>query len=169
MSGFSSFFGASANPFGDSATGSHIMNPVSEEAEDDASGQFLTTDSVPRSGQNPQPNLGTDGPPPARSAQGQGQGNYPAEYNFSRRTSVSAESLKPNADNNDNWSPPKHEKTPDQLERLKAAIGGNFLFNRLEDEQSGQILGAMVEKPIPAKGIKVGTRVRTRSFLALAR
>lgn len=81
--------------------------------------------------------------------------NYPAQYNFNRRTSVSAESLKPSADTYDNWTPPFHEKTPDQLERLKTAIEGNFLFSHLEDEQSNQILGALVEKPIPAKGIKV--------------
>ena len=81
--------------------------------------------------------------------------NYPAQYNFNRRTSVSAESLKPSADTYDNWTPPFHEKTPEQLERLKKAIEGNFLFSHLEDEQSSQILGALVEKPIPAKGIKV--------------
>jgi len=81
--------------------------------------------------------------------------NYPAQYNFNRRTSVSAESLKPSADTYDNWSPPHHEKTPDQLARLQKAIEGNFLFSHLEDEQSSLILGALVEKPIPAKGIKV--------------
>jgi cAMP-dependent protein kinase regulator len=80
---------------------------------------------------------------------------YPAQYNFSRRTSVSAESLKPVADTYDNWSPPVHAKTPEQLDRLKKAISGNFLFSHLNDEQSAQILGALVEKPIPTKGIKV--------------
>ncbi len=82
--------------------------------------------------------------------------SYPAQYNFNRRTSVSAESLKPSAHTYDNWSPPFHEKTPDQLARLKKAIEGNFLFSHLEDEQSAQILGALVEKPVPAKDIKVG-------------
>lgn len=86
---------------------------------------------------------------------------YPAQYNFNRRTSVSAESLKPSADTYDNWSPPFHEKTPDQLSRLQKAIEGNFLFSHLEEEQSDLILGALVEKPIPAKGIKV------RRFLQL--
>ena len=42
-----------------------------------------------------------------------------------------------------------------QLARLKRAIEGNFLFSHLDDEQSHQILGALVEKPIPAKDIKV--------------
>lgn len=83
---------------------------------------------------------------------------YPAQYNFGRRTSVSAESLKPVADSYDNWTPPYHPKTPEQLERLKKAISGNFLFSHLDEEQSAQILGALVEKPIPAKGIKVITQ-----------
>lgn len=81
--------------------------------------------------------------------------SYPAQYNFGRRTSVSAESLKPVADTYDNWSPPVHPKSPGQLERLKKAISGNFLFSHLDDEQSAQILGALVEKPIPTKDIKV--------------
>jgi len=39
--------------------------------------------------------------------------SYPAQYNFNRRTSVSAESLKPGADSSsDNWTPPFTEKTP---------------------------------------------------------
>lgn len=80
--------------------------------------------------------------------------SYPPQYNFNRRTSVSAESLKPGADSDDNWSPPVSEKSADQMQRLKKAIDGNFLFSHLEDEQSHQILGALVEKPIPAKGIK---------------
>ena len=80
---------------------------------------------------------------------------YPAQYNFGRRTSVSAESLKPVADANDNWTPPSYPKTPEQIERLKKAMEGNFLFSHLDDEQSEQILGALQEKPIPARDIKV--------------
>lgn len=81
---------------------------------------------------------------------------YPAQYNFGRRTSVSAESLKPSADTSDNWTPPFHKKTEDQLMRLKSALKENFLFAHLDDEQYTQVLGALVEKPIPAKDIKVG-------------
>ncbi len=47
-------------------------------------------------------------------------------------------------------------KTKNQLERLQRAIGGSFLFSHLDEEQSAQILGALVEKPIPTKDIKVG-------------
>lgn len=81
--------------------------------------------------------------------------SYPAQYNFARRTSVSAESLKPSADTDDNWSPPNHQKTPEQLERLQNALKDNFLFAHLDEEQYSQVLGALVEKPIPAKDIRV--------------
>jgi len=81
--------------------------------------------------------------------------SYPAQYNFARRTSVSAESLKPSADTDDNWTPPYHQKTQEQLERLMSALSDNFLFAHLDDEQHTQVLGALVEKPIPAKDIRV--------------
>jgi len=96
---------------------------------------------------------GTEGPPSSyKGTSGEG---FPAHYGMGRRTSVSAESLNPTASSNDSWTPPFHPKTPDQVARLKKSISGNFLFSHLDDEQSSQVLGAMVEKPIPAKGIKV--------------
>jgi len=104
---------------------------------------------------------GTDSPhdgPPSASRIPPDPNSYPAQYNFNRRTSVSAESLKPTADANDNWTPPSYPKTTEQLGRLKTAIQGNFLFSHLDDEQSNQILGALQEKPIPAKDIKVITQ-----------
>lgn len=99
------------------------------------------------------PSAGTHLPPTVRPPPH--ADSYPAQYNLNRRTSVSAESLKPSADTYDNWSPPFHEKTTDQLERLQKAIKDNFLFSHLEEDQSAQILGALVEKPVPAKDIKV--------------
>ena len=80
---------------------------------------------------------------------------FPAHYGMGRRTSVSAESLNPTASSNDNWTPPYHQKTEDQLSRLKKSISQNFLFSHLDDEQTAQVLGALQEKPIPAKDIKV--------------
>ncbi|POR34616.1 cAMP-dependent protein kinase regulatory subunit [Tolypocladium paradoxum] len=159
MSGpFTSPFGANANPFGGdrSQAGSNVMHRVVEEDENDIaspdSGTFGGGSGLSFSGTfGGDASAGT--PPTVRSPPN--PDSYPAQYNFARRTSVSAESLKPSADNKDNWSPPFHEKTPDQLERLKRAIQGNFLFSHLDEEQSAQILGALVEKPIPAKGIKV--------------
>ena len=96
-----------------------------------------------------------DGPPSSfkpTSAEG-----FPSNYGMGRRTSVSAESLNPTASTNENWTAPFHQKTSDQLERLRKSISGNFLFAHLDDEQTSQVLGALVEKPIPAKGIKVCT------------
>ncbi len=85
---------------------------------------------------------------------GEGQ-NLPSNYNTNRRTSVSAESLNPASSAAENFTPPFHQKTQDQLSRLKIAVSGNFLFSHLDDDQSSQVLGALHEKPIPTKGIKV--------------
>ncbi|KAH6621888.1 camp-dependent protein kinase A regulatory subunit [Boeremia exigua] len=85
-------------------------------------------------------------------------GNAPSNYNANRRVSVSAESLNPTSADNDNFTPPFHQKTDDQVSRLRSAVSGNFLFSHLDDEQSLQVLGALHEKPIPAKGIKVITQ-----------
>lgn len=156
---FSSPFGDNSNPFGGNRSG-NLMNSVIEENETDPAGNSANDNSaVPNSGSlfsgpfGGSGDASSDSPSSLRSPPG--RDSYPAQYNFARRTSVSAESLKPSADTYDNWSPPVHEKTPEQIERLKHAIEGNFLFNHLEDEQCAQILGALVEKPIPAKGIKV--------------
>ncbi|KAF2762479.1 camp-dependent protein kinase A regulatory subunit [Pseudovirgaria hyperparasitica] len=81
--------------------------------------------------------------------------SFPSNYNLNRRTSVSAESLNPTSAQNDNWAPPFHQKTADQWSRLKTAVSGNFLFAPLDDDQSTAVLGALQEKPIPAKDIKV--------------
>lgn len=156
-SGFTSPFGANSNPFG-ARIDTGMMQRVAEEDENDV----ITSPTTPNFGVGTN-NLfrGPFGGDASSESQPFGQrgppnpDGYPAQYNFARRTSVSAESLKPVGDSYDNWSPPQHPKTPEQLERLKTAIGGNFLFSHLDDEQSAQILGALVEKPIPTKGIKV--------------
>ena len=84
--------------------------------------------------------------------------SFPNNYNMNRRTSVSAESLNPTSSANDNFIPPHHAKTAEQQSRLRAAVASNFLFSHLDDEQSAQVLGALQEKAIPAKGIKVITQ-----------
>ena len=78
----------------------------------------------------------------------------PANYKTSRRVSVSAESMEPDADSG-NWKPPNHPKTPEQTERLRAAVANNFLFAQLDDDSFSVVLGALTEKPIPAPNIKV--------------
>lgn len=146
---FSSPFGANANPFGDRSQ--NVMHSLAEEDEND-SGNEPNASGIGFPGTFGG-DANSDAPPTLRGPPN--PDSYPAQYNFARRTSVSAESLKPSADSYDNWSPPLHEKSAEQLERLKKAIEGNFLFSHLDEEQTAQILGALVEKPIPAKGIKV--------------
>ncbi|KAK8095892.1 hypothetical protein PG999_013914 [Apiospora kogelbergensis] len=174
MSGatFTSPFAANSNPFGGNSTRpearsvspapNEMLNIIEEDENDTGTSPSTPSFSLSTAGSGHSRGLfggdaPTDGPP--SSHRGPPDPNsYPAQYNFGRRTSVSAESLKPVADVNDNWTPPTFPKTADQLERLKKAISGNFLFNHLDDEQSAQILGALVEKPIPAKDIKVITQ-----------
>lgn len=107
-------------------------------------------DTEPGSGAG---NPGDDEPgalPPSTAGHG-----LPSNYALGRRTSVSAESLNPTSAGTDGWTPPHHPKTEDQLERLKTAVSSNFLFSHLDDEQFKTVLSALVEKPIPAKDIKV--------------
>lgn len=78
----------------------------------------------------------------------------PQNYAGNRRTSVSAESMQPDADSG-NWKPPKHPKTQDQLDRLKTAVSNNFLFSQLDEQSFGTVLDALSERSIPAPNIKV--------------
>jgi cAMP-dependent protein kinase regulator len=167
MSGstFPGRFGTHSNPFG--GDGGNISQqvasgPISKVMEEDES-DTITSPTTPNFGFKA--GGSTFGPPFGGDASGEGPPSsfkaadgFPSQYGMGRRTSVSAESLNPTAASNDNWSPPYHHKTEEQLERLKKSISGNFLFSHLDDEQSAQVLGALVEKAIPAKGIKVITQ-----------
>jgi cAMP-dependent protein kinase regulator len=115
------------------------------------------------------------GPPPAMSSSPFGNFNFnpsggaahpapsddaaplPNNYNLNRRTSVSAESLTPTSASQD-WSPPNHPKTQDQIDRLRKAVSSNFLFAHLAEEQAIQVLGALQEKPLPKAGMRVITQ-----------
>ncbi|KAI0388459.1 cyclic nucleotide-binding-like protein [Xylariaceae sp. FL0594] len=166
MSGtsFTSPFAANSNPFGGDGAKLQTTPPgqlhhVVEEDENDAIAS-PTTGSFGGNSTFRGP-FGSDGlsdGPLSHIRTLPNPDSYPAQYNFGRRTSVSAESLKPSADVNDNWTPPSYPKSQQQLERLQEAIAGNFLFSHLDDEQTAQILGALQEKPIPAKDIKVVTQ-----------
>ena len=81
----------------------------------------------------------------------------PSNYGGNRRTSVSAESMQPDADSG-SWKPPKHQKTQDQIDRLKTAVANNFLFAQLDEDSFDTVLGALAEKSIPAANIKVITQ-----------
>ncbi|KAI9655249.1 MAG: hypothetical protein M1831_004959 [Alyxoria varia] len=81
--------------------------------------------------------------------------DLPHNYSAGRRTSVSAESMNPADTAGDNWKPPFFPKTTEQEDRLRKAVAHNFLFSHLDDEQTKQVLGALQEAQIPAKGIKI--------------
>jgi cAMP-dependent protein kinase regulator len=160
MSGhtFPGRLGNKINPFGAANSsrdngGSGGISKVQEEDENDTVASPTSPHFNGASFGSSGADGSSDGPPSSfRATSGEG---FPAHYGMGRRTSVSAESLNPTASANDNWTPPFHQKTADQEARLKKAIAGNFLFNHLDDELSSQVLGALVEKPIPAKDIKV--------------
>jgi cAMP-dependent protein kinase regulator len=168
MSGstFPGRLGTNSNPFGGDVNteqaGSGVISKVVEEDENDT----ITSPTTPNfsfgksAGMTFGGSFGGDavGDGPPSSFKPTSSEGFPAHYGMGRRTSVSAESLNPTASSNDSWSPPFHQKSPDQLSRLKKSISSNFLFSHLDDEQSSQVLGALVEKPIPAKGIKVITQ-----------
>ncbi|KAL1310512.1 hypothetical protein AAFC00_000797 [Neodothiora populina] len=80
---------------------------------------------------------------------------FPNNYNMNRRTSVSAESMNPSGADEGNWKPPTFPKTAEQETRLRTAISRNFLFAHLDDDQTAQVLGAMQERKIPARDVKV--------------
>ncbi|KAH6697598.1 camp-dependent protein kinase regulatory subunit [Plectosphaerella plurivora] len=161
------FNGGNANPFGPRDGAPAGNNAIHRIAEDEV--DTLTSPTSPNfAGHGAAPSFrpSFNGPFGGGDAPSDGVAglrnppdpqHYPAEYNFARRTSVSAESLKPSGQDSfdHTWTPPHHDKTPEQLERLRKAIDSNFLFNHLEDEQSALVLGALNEKPIPAKDIKV--------------
>ncbi|KFY74285.1 hypothetical protein V499_05677 [Pseudogymnoascus sp. VKM F-103] len=137
-----------------------INQVVEEEEEGDAvasptTGTFPSTTKTTGTTTDP---FGTDGtsdssgPPSSFKPSSDG---FPSNYGMGRRTSVSAESMNPTDSASDKWTPPFYKKTDEQLARLRAAIGAHTLFRALDDEQSRMIIGALVEKPIPAKNIKV--------------
>ncbi|KAI1927919.1 hypothetical protein LOY94_002942 [Ophidiomyces ophidiicola] len=97
-------------------------------------------------------------PSALRFAAGPNDDSFPSQYALGRRTSVSAESLNPTSSDSDSWTPPYHPKTAEQLTRLKKSVEANFLFSHLEEDQAKTVLDALVEKPIPAKDIKVITQ-----------
>ncbi|KAF9057715.1 cyclic nucleotide-binding-like protein [Panaeolus papilionaceus] len=62
---------------------------------------------------------------------------------FARRTSVSAESIAVDSANDEPL--PYYPKTDDQIRRIKAAIGDNFIFRDLDEEQERGVLNAIQE------------------------
>lgn len=165
-SGFTSPFGANSNPFSpteERRPTPTVVLPVMEEEDGDA----VTSPTTPNFNTSPGATFGGPFEGPFGGSDGASDGSffgtrhhlnpegYPAQYNFARRTSVSAESLKPLADSDDNWTPPVYPKTEEQLAWLKEAMQGKFVFDKLDEEQRAQVICAFQEKLIPAKDIKV--------------
>ncbi|MCJ1326487.1 hypothetical protein MMC10_003151 [Thelotrema lepadinum] len=150
------------NPFGASA-----QNPAMQQLKED---DEMDTIASPTATHFQSQNFGS-GPPstaspfggshfnPTAHAQSSFSGNagegLPSNYSFARRTSVSAESMNPTASDSEDWKPPSHPKTREQVDRIRAAVKSNFLFAHLDEEQTSTVIAALFEKPIPAKGIKV--------------
>ncbi|KAG0177923.1 hypothetical protein DFQ28_005282 [Apophysomyces sp. BC1034] len=67
--------------------------------------------------------------------------------NRGRRTSVSAESIQPSHTEYVKKVIPKSDQ---QRERIRTAIGNNFLFRNLDEEQYLDVVNAMSEKRVPA-------------------
>lgn len=155
-----------SNPFGATAQGSSGMQQLREEDEMDdvvspTAAQFQQNQQQPPSS-SPFASSFASSFSPSQQPQnafpgsaGAGGEGLPANYGLGRRTSVSAESMNPTASASDNWTPPSHPKSVEQLQRIKAAVAANFLFSHLDDEQTHLVLDALFEKQIPAKGIKV--------------
>ncbi|KAK3719218.1 hypothetical protein LTR37_004437 [Vermiconidia calcicola] len=168
-----------SNPFGNTAGGPGGMHSVAEEDEHDFasptassfppnvrdnSGRNMNSNSSGGSGGGGvfgnfgfTPASGTpSSPPPSVSAGAMEQPeSFPNNYNMNRRTSVSAESLVPTAGDDTNWKAPNYPKSQEQVSRLRAAVSHNFLFSHLEEEQSNQVLGALQERKVPAKDVRV--------------
>ena len=70
----------------------------------------------------------------------------PSSAIFARRTSVSAESIA--VDSNNDEPLPVYPKTEDQVRRIKAAIGNNLAFRDLDEEQETGVLNAMQERKV---------------------
>ncbi|KAF2234331.1 camp-dependent protein kinase-like protein regulatory subunit [Viridothelium virens] len=151
------------NPFSGGSVGSTALGSAAGAErgmhrleEEDEGDMFAspTASSFPPNAMNRSHNASSVSPSASPPSDNQ---SFPNNYNMNRRTSVSAESLNPTS-SNDNFTPPHHAKTAEQQARLRAAVAHNFLFSHLDDEQSAQVLGALQEKAIPAKGIKVITQ-----------
>lgn len=158
-----------SNPFGATA-GASGMHSVAEEEEHDFASP--TASSFPPNVREVSPTTTTNSagggtfgnfafgaprsnPAPSASAGAMDQQSLPNNYNMNRRTSVSAESLAPTSADDSNWKPPSYPKTQEQVDRLRQAVSQNFLFSHLDDDQSAQVLGALQERKVPAKDVRV--------------
>ncbi|KAF2861298.1 camp-dependent protein kinase regulatory subunit [Piedraia hortae CBS 480.64] len=150
-------FPGSNNPFG-AGLASFGMHSLVEEEEEQGHGLTSPTAAAfPANSRSGRP-IG-NAPPASLAAATVGSleiaSSIPPNFNMGRRTSVSAESLAPAAADDAGWKAPNYPKTAEQTARLHEAVSHNFLFAHLDDEQSAQVLGALQERKVPAKDVRV--------------
>lgn len=76
---------------------------------------------------------------------------FPVDFNAGRRTSVSAESLDPEAHATPPLASGETSKLSDeQIRRLNASVTKNFLFSNLDDDSLHSVLSCLQEKYVPA-------------------
>ncbi|THX71581.1 camp-dependent protein kinase A regulatory subunit [Aureobasidium pullulans] len=141
-------FAANANPFG-AGTANSVSSPFAASQSSDPSAQQSD-------GSFGGFNFGFGGAQNTNSRdQKDVPQNFPNNYNMGRRVSVSAEVLAPSGTDDSDWKPPTYPKTQEQLNRLRTSVSRNFLFSHLDEDQTEQVLGALQERKIPAKDVKV--------------
>ncbi|KAG9682743.1 camp-dependent protein kinase regulatory subunit, partial [Aureobasidium melanogenum] len=150
-------FAANANPFGANASSS---SPFAQSQSVDPSAQHNDSSMGGFNfgfggAQNTVASRDQNSSPGGNHQQLDVPQNFPNNYNMGRRVSVSAEVLAPSGTDDSDWKPPTYPKTQEQLSRLRAAVSRNFLFSHLDDDQTEQVLGALQERKIPSKDIKV--------------
>ena len=148
-----------SNPFGGAAHNPTMHQLREEDDMDTIASPTNPNFQNPGFGRGPSsaasPFGGSSFDPSASSFHGGAGEGLPNNYALGRRTSVSAESMNPTASDSDDWKPPSHPKSAEQVDRIRTAVKSNFLFSHLAEEQLQTVLAALFEKPIPAKGIKV--------------
>lgn len=77
----------------------------------------------------------------------------PSSSIFARRTSVSAESIALDSNNDDPL--PVYPKTEEQIRRIKVATKSHFLFHNLDEEQESGVLNAMQERKAVANEVVI--------------
>lgn len=154
MSHFTAFrnsFATSSDPLDQSPVAKHPDDPTnnaSNISQIDEDAELKSQQSKPKTDSFGFFNLKYD-PNAASNNSTNSLTNNTPNFNANRRTSVSAEALNPNTFSNDNWKPPVHQLSHEQLTRLNASVIKNFLFSQLDGDSLRTIIFALEEKRYP--------------------
>lgn len=154
MSNFTAFkgsFAVSSDPLDNSPTAKHPDDPTNNASaipQIDEAAELKSPQSKQKTDSfgffNLKYDLSSASADPAKNTS-----NNTPNFNANRRTSVSAEALNPNTFSNDNWKPPVHQLSHEQLTRLNASVIKNFLFSQLDGDSLRTIIFALEEKSYP--------------------